>query len=143
MSTSRPFLPAPVQAALDQGNRLEAVRLLRERYDLGLKESMEVIAGIRRLPATDRADPAQQETVDTLSPVHTQAQTPPDLGTLVGAAFQALMGLKASNPSASSPERPTAGLQYSGLAPGEVPRSSGGWLLVLVVAAFSAYVFFR
>ena len=148
-----PFLPAAVQAALDQGNRLEAVRLLRERYALGLKESMEVIAGIRRLPGAGLSGQEPQAAAQDMQSHHrhthapapgttrAQAHAPPELGNTVAAALRALMASKL--PSAE-PEQTAEALFRDGLAPGEVPRGSGSWVLVvIVVALLGSYVFFR
>jgi hypothetical protein len=151
MSSNTPFLPAAVQAALDQGNRLEAVRLLRERYALGLKESMEVIAGIRRLPGASLSSQEPQAAAQDMQPRHTHAQAhgtththphaPPELGNTVAAALRALL---ASRLPSAAPEQPAEALFRDGLAPGEVPRGTGSWVLVVFVAALlGSYVLFR
>lgn len=43
MQTSPAMLPAPVQLALQRGEKIEAIKLLREHWGLGLREAKAVI----------------------------------------------------------------------------------------------------
>ena len=47
-STPLTELPADVAAAMQQGNKLEAIRLLREHTGIGLKEAKEAVESIGR-----------------------------------------------------------------------------------------------
>ena len=91
-------LPAVVDA-LRKGNKIEAIRLLREKSGLGLKEAKDVI---------DRA-PMQPSAI------------------------------KQSVPNMSAP--PTA---LPGLSPGEVPQTKGSrwWIAAVIVAGAMLYYYF-
>ena len=56
--TTEPGLPAPVIEALRRGNKVEAIKLLRQQNGLGLKEAKDIVdaAGIE---ADDKAAPGQ------------------------------------------------------------------------------------
>ena len=134
-------LPANVLSAIQRGNAIEAIQLLRASTGLGWKEARDAVnLGLRSGPA--RA---------------TKAATPDSLPMAVAAALRtedpakALRllrektghGLKLAK-DAAEPVGSKAPAGTSGLAPGEVPRSNNSrWLAaVLVAAAFLAYRIF-
>ena len=92
-----------VADALKKGNKIEAIRILREKTGLGLKEAKDAVD---RLPA----DPIE----------HTKTYDPP---------------------------KQVQTLSRPGLAPGEVPHTSGGgrWLIIaaIVIGALIFYVYQR
>ena len=47
-STQRPILPPKVLEALRSGNKIEAIKLVRERTGLGLKESKDLVERLQR-----------------------------------------------------------------------------------------------
>lgn len=50
MSTFEPALPPDVMAALQRGNKIEAIKLLRKHTGLGLKEAKDQIDAIEMAP---------------------------------------------------------------------------------------------
>lgn len=56
MSTS-PELPDEVMAALRRGHKIEAIRLLRESYGIGLKQAKELVESVARGPARGARKP--------------------------------------------------------------------------------------
>jgi len=126
---------------MDAGEKIEAIRLLRERTGLGLADAKAAVeAG--SLPG-DGFDPdpvagdlppeamsalAAGNTIEAIRLVR-QAR---------GISLQeAKAAVDAVTPSARSHGRPGGG----GLAPGEVPRSKGaGWIAVAILAALAVAV---
>ena len=132
-------LPAEVQAALERGDALEAIKLLRAATGIGLKEAKDIIDGhshgVKRQtgPATPSALPAG--VVSALQR---------------GAKIEAIkllreatgLGLKEAKDivDSQSSNSPTYAAQR---APGEIPRSKvAAWFIVCVlVAGALAYYF--
>jgi hypothetical protein len=70
-------LPAPVREALQRGNKIEAIRLLREHSGLGLKEAKQ---------AVDAADTGLRAPVGALSPGEVPRASPLWLWLVIAAA---------------------------------------------------------
>ncbi len=90
MTTPRHSLPADVLTALEQGQKIEAIKRLRNATGLGLKEAKEAVEACEASADASR-------------------------------------------------------VKAAGLAPGEVPKTSGAgrWLVALVLMGLAAYYFFR
>ena len=131
-------LPEDVRLALADGQKIEAIRLLRERTGLGLAEAKAAVESgmvpspvgdevpVNSLPAEVTAALASGRTIEAIRLLR-QAR-----GIGLKEA-KAIVDAAQNGPARTGPRR------VSGLAPGEVPRSrlSAGLLVVvlLVVAA--------
>jgi hypothetical protein len=139
MQSSPSSLPALVQKALDQGNRMEAIRLLGDLHGLNLKEAMEVIAGLKPFKKPTSTGPATQVTSAPASAPSPEHQVRSHLKRAREKAIQAF------GVGASPPENPTQSAEQlaAGLAPGEVPRTSSSWGFALAVALLAWYFLLR
>lgn len=144
MQTPQQDMPAAVKAAMDRGQKIEAIKLLRDATGLGLKEAKEAVehmmeAGgpmpVVQQPAigTDAGDEiaaalAQGHTLEAIRLYRQRT------GVGLKQAKDAIEALQAGRPAVAP-----------GLSPGEVGRSGGlGWVaLAIAVAAIAAYLFFR
>ena len=142
MPDHRKSLPADVLAELLKGNKIEAIKLLRQATGLGLKESKDAID---RHAGLQRSDP---------SGASSRVQIPP-------AVIDALQRDK--KVEAVRLLRDTSGLDLKGAkdridmhlnesqrnlherAPGEVPRSNGlaGWIVTLAIIGIIAHYVLR
>jgi len=130
----RPQIPPGVLEALKAGNKVEAIRLMREGTKLGLAEAKALV-----------------EMLDKVKGVAGPAQAIANV--LQGKAMAAAQ----SRPAVSKPDGPVRmhahpqahlnlPLRRPGLSPGEVPRDgSGAWGIVVLVAIglAIAYAFVR
>jgi len=99
-------LPPEVLAALKAGNRIEAIKILRQRMGVGLAEARS------RMEALEARSPASGDKgADAAAPVRTPART------------------------AAPRLKPAGYVRREGLSPGEVPRTSGGTQAVIIVIA--------
>jgi ribosomal protein L7/L12 len=132
-------LPAAVQAALRQGNTIEAIKRLREATGLGLKESKDAIdRHLRGMPPAPAADSPATHAVPEAA-VHAMQRGRKILAISIVRKHTGL-GL-ADAKRAVEAIQVDRGAAADGLAPGEVPRrSSAPWIVaLLVVAAFLIY----
>lgn len=132
-------LPDDVRAALDQGRKIDAIRLLRGRTGLGLAEAKAAVeAGV--LPSPAPAIPA----LPTEIPPEAMAMLA--RGDTIGAIHVIRrahgIGLKDAKAVADAARRSGAVPRRPGLAPGEVPRRRWPAVLVAVVAAGAALAWF-
>ena len=143
MATPSDPIPPEVREAMRRGDALEAIRLLRRRTGLGLKEAKDVV---------DRGGFGDAAVFPAAAPM--PAALPPAVVAALhhGDKIEAIkllrsetgLGLKeAKDAIERSPHdlRAIATLP----SPGEVPRSSGvgRWLLVVVVVALVVYFVVR
>jgi hypothetical protein len=117
-------LPADVQQALQRGDRVDAVRRLRQHTGLPLKEALAALrdAGVDAAP-----------------------DGPPDLAELLqlmlGGGSQRRRKARGAPNAAKAPQAPSAPTtapeptrHAAGMAPGEVPRESNTvWLLIVLL----------
>jgi ribosomal protein L7/L12 len=135
---SRPPLPEHVQAAIRRGDKIEAIRLLREGTGMGLAEAKE---------AVERG---------TLSPhpaINPATELPAEVRTalMAGKTIEAIKLLRASTglglkeaKDALDAYRAANASTFAHLQSPEVPRSRfglGAWLLALIAAAAAAWFF--
>ena len=122
MATPSDPLPPEVRDALGRGDALEAIRLLRQRSGLGLKEAKAVVgAGVAtRMPTARRAG-ERPATFPTQAP--DAASFPTSVTGPVDPARNATTGFTAGG--------------HPGLSPGEVPRREGALRWLIVVAALA------
>ena len=121
MAKPVPPLPPDVAEALAKGHLLEAVKRLRATMPMGLKEAKSLIEGHLRHNTLGQTPPTppppRQRTVGM--PVRAQAPR--------------------HHPTVHAPGRP-------GLSPGEVPKTGGGGMgivVLLAIAAGFAYYFLK
>jgi hypothetical protein len=106
-----------VAAALKAGNKIEAIRILRQQMGVGLAEAK---GRVEAHQATHDPSPEFDDTAD-----HRPA----------------------ARPTATAPRpRPTAYVKRDGLSPGEVPRTGGPLqatiVIVMIAVAIALYISF-
>ena len=110
--TDRPAFPPAVLEALKKGNKIEAIKLLREASQTGLAEAKVAIEAVQAMRAEGKkqvhAEPVEGR------PLRTAKHHHPTVTTMPGYVPHS----------------------KSGLSPGEVPRGGGefGWIVVAVAA---------
>lgn len=119
---SNPVIPPNVIEALKKGNKIEAIKLLREVRSVGLAEAKNLLEWyVRQDPALKR-NPGEAPSPPHARP--TAPHTPP-----------------------TTPHHHPQYIGRPGLSPGEVPRSGGGAtgfaIAMAIVAAVAAYFFLR
>ena len=139
-----PSLPQPVQDALQRGNLVEAIKLMRAGTGLGLKETKDALEAYMRgePPAAGFAPKA----LPAGAPLPVQVQEALDQGNKIEAVRRLRgltgMGLKEAKDAVEG-EIDNAGPGASdGLSPGQVRGSSGlwRWLVALAVLGLAAFV---
>lgn len=142
MTTPRPSLPPDVLDALQRGNIIEAIKLLRASTGLGLKEAKDAIE------AHKNGKPLPDARIKTAGGLPANVMEALQRGDKIEAIRllreQTGFGLKEAKDAVDDSEA----APYSGssdLAPGEVPRSgkSYSWVVILIVIAVAAYFFLR
>ena len=113
--SQRPSFPPAVLEALRKGNKLEAIKLLREASKAGLAEAKSMV-----------------EAAQGMKPANAPKQAAAVHRPTVGA-------------HAVTPARPIPGYiphSRSGLSPGEVPRGGGqaGWIFIVIAALITYFV---
>ena len=116
--SQRPSFPPAVLEALRKGNKLEAIKLLREASKAGLAEAKSMVEAAQGMKPPQAKAPRQ-----AAAPAHRAS---------VGA-------------HAVAPARPIPGYiphSRSGLSPGEVPRGGGqaGWIFIVIAALITYFV---
>ena len=113
----RPAFPPAVLEALKKGNKLEAIKLLREASKTGLAEAKAMVEAVQAVRAGDKPA-ARPAPVEGRRPVGATAvrHVPPMPGYVPHSK--------------------------SGLSPGEVPRGGGelGWIVVAVVGLVAIFL---
>jgi ribosomal protein L7/L12 len=151
MPTHTNQLPADVLDAIERGQAIEAINLLRQTTGLGLKDAKDVIdAHLRGDPVSLKftAPPASAAAPGTLPDNVADALRRGDKVEAIKLLRLQTEGLELKDAKAMI-EAFGASLRAgaaSGLAPGEVPRSeSGKWVLALLIFAVTAtaWYFFR
>jgi hypothetical protein len=111
-------LPPDVAAALARGNLIEAIKLLRGKYNIGLGEAKAFLEALQKeaQAGTAAASAARAKSHAAMTPMHAQQHT------------------------VAVPPHP------SHLSPGEVPRTSSGALFAAVIVAIvfviGAFIYF-
>ena len=142
MATPPDPLPPEVREAIARGDALEAIKLLRRRTGLGLKEAKHVVDR-GGLGDTGFAPAAARPPTALSAPVIDALQRGDKIDAIKLLRTETGLGLKeAKDAIEQSPHglRPRA----STLSPGEVPRSGGvvRWLVLAAVVALVVYFFF-
>lgn len=143
MPTPYPDMPAAVKAALDRGQKIEAIKLLREATGLGLKEAKDAVEHMEAggsMPSVEQpviGTDAGDEIARALAQGHKLEAIRlyrEKKGVGLKEAKDAIEAMQAGRPAVAP-----------GLSPGEVGRSGGlGWVAVAIaVVAIAAYLFFR
>ena len=134
-------LPADVRNALQQGNAIEAIKLLRQSTGLGLKE------------AKDAIDAHLLGRSTTITPAASMIAFPPSVVDALsrGNKIEAIkllrehtgLGLKEAKDAVDAYQQGSS-TSTEGLSPGQVSRSGSaiGWLAV-IAACIAAYYFLR
>jgi hypothetical protein len=131
-------LPPEVRAAIDAGQKIDAIRLLRERTGLGLAEAKAAVeAGSLPDPAPGPVLPG-----DGLPPEAMSALAAGNTIEAIRIVRQArgigLQEAKAVVDAVTRTARSPGDPGNRGLAPGEVPRSkSAGWMVIVIAAAIA------
>jgi ribosomal protein L7/L12 len=140
MQPAHHTIPPEVKAAIDRGNKIEAIKLLRDATGIGLKEAKDAVeqfeAGGSPVIAQKTAKPAGSEGIASA------LQQGNKLEAIRLYREQTGVGLKEAKEAI---EAMLEGQQTSGLSPGEVKRSTGlMWFAVVIVTGFvAAYFYFR
>ena len=136
-----PVAPLPVQVldALQRGNTVEAIKLLRESTGLGLKEAKDIID--RHL----RGDPVSVAAAASADPLPLPVVEALQRGNRIE-AIKLLrestgMDLRDAHDAVEKFRRSTAA-DATGLAPGEVPKSGRGFWWIAALALTGAVVYY-
>src|SRR5437868_7485225 len=108
----RPQIPPEVLEALKQGNKIEAIRLLRQSTKLGLAEAKAAVEVLDKMKGMVGAVQAIANVAQSARPT---AQQPSSVAKPVG-------------PVKMQPARPQPSLRRPGMSPGEEPRDTSGVL---------------
>ena len=126
-------LPPDVLAALEQGNKIEAIKRLRAATGLGLKEAKDIVDGQR---ASGR--PSRRSVASMLSLPFAVSEAMKQGNRLEAIRLlreQGGLGLEEAKDAVEAFERANA-TGPGTRAPGEVPRSRAGfWLMAVLVLA--------
>ena len=136
-------VPSDVAAALQRGDKIEAIKLLRDATGVGLKEAKEAID---RLEAGDALKiPARAQPAVLSEEVMASIRRGNKMEAITRFRDQAGVGLKEAKDVIEAASL-DAGAPGTGLAPGEVERSSSrvAWgIAVVLVGALVAYLLFK
>ena len=138
-----PSLPQPVQDALQRGNLVEAIRLMRDGTGLGLKETKDALEAYMRgePPVTGFAPKA----LPAGAPLPAQVQEALDQGNKIEAVRRLRgltgMGLKEAKDAVDGASDDAGPDRGDGLSPGEVRSSNGLWWWLVAIAMLALAVF--
>lgn len=146
--TGKP-LPAEVLEALQRNDQIEAIRRLRQAFDLGLKEAKDLIDAYQSgapvaLPVGEAPQEFSNEATDELPvAVIEAAQRGDKIEAIKLYREQTGAGLKEAKDAVEDWLQTHPGMIQN--APGEVPRSSNGkwWLVLFAIGVAGWYFFFR
>ena len=141
---SAPSLPQPVQDALQRGNLVEAIKLMRAGTGLGLKETKDALEAYMRgePPAAGFAPKA----LPVGAPLPAQVQEALDQGNKIEAVRRLRgltgMGLKEAKDAVEGVDDDALPGASEGLSPGQVRGSNGlwWWLVALAMLGLAAFV---
>ena len=136
-------LPAKVAEALQRGNILDAIKLLRDSKGVGLKQAREALDQYMRGNPVNKASPAAFPT--KLPPSVVQAmQAGNKIEAIKLMRAQTGLSLKEAKDAVDRCQAQTQQLYGAG-SPGEVPRSQGlfGWVVAAAAVALAAWYFLR
>jgi ribosomal protein L7/L12 len=135
-------LPPKVVEALNKGNLIEAIKLMRSVSGLGLAEAKSMVEQHLRAQAASMVKPGSAP----VPPAVVEALKRGDSVAAVRLLRERTgAGLKEAKDALDASRHATA-IQARGprLSPGEVPRSGGGgfwWIAVLAIGALASYYF--
>jgi ribosomal protein L7/L12 len=133
-------LPPEVRAAIDRGNKLEAIRLLRTKTGIGLAAAKDAVE-TGYLP--DRETPSQSHTYDQLpAEVVTALQMGNKIEAIKLLREARSLGLKEAKDIVDAAERAVRSNprgEAESLAPGQVPRSRFTPVLVATIAVLLGF----
>lgn len=132
-------LSPEVLEALQRGNTVEAIKLLRESSGLGLKEAKDIIDQRLSGHAPAEARPGQFP-----APVTEALRRGNKIEAIRLLREHTGMGLKEAKDAVDAFQQQSSATPV-GLSPGEVPASRTGiwWLVAVAIAGVAAYYFFR
>ena len=145
-------LPSQVAEALNRGNMIEAIRLLRDAKGVSLKDARDALGEYVRGVSSNssRITSTTSSTVQPPRPLHpaqpgNKAEVqkfirdhPFDIGVSGGSSVG-----KAVSSSNAAEVRPVNAPTWEGGSPGEMPKSSGGIWWVVAAIAIAAWFYFR
>lgn len=137
MNTQKIQLPAAVVQALESGEQITAIKLLRESSGLGLKEAKDLIEAYQRGGAAPVA-PASTASASLPAEVVAAMQAGRKIEAIKLLREHNGMGLAAAKEAVETIE-----IAARSLAPGEVGRGKGLWWLVLIVIGLLIWAFLR
>lgn len=143
MPDPAPSLPQPVQDALQRGNLVEAIKLMRADTGLGLKETKDALEAYMRgePPATGFAP----KTLPVGAPLPAQVQQALDQGNKIEAVRRLRgltgMGLKEAKDAVEAGAVESRTAASEGLSPGQVRGSNGIWWWLVALALLAAAAF--
>jgi ribosomal protein L7/L12 len=145
-ASSAQRLPANVAAALARGNKIEAIKLLRQATGLGLAEAKHVIDAVSAIDGTVDAMATRPTHNPTLADVTAALQAGKKIEAIRLYREFAGVGLKEAKDAVVQMDQmtPPSAAAPDGLSPGQVPPSSGwvGWAVAAGLIAFAAYWWF-
>jgi len=139
-----PQIPREAQAQWDAGNKIAAIKLLREATGLGLAEAKALLEG----PSRPVGVPTKQSSGALPSPVQSALARGNKIEAIRLLREAAGLGLKEAKDQVdafAAKKSPASSAAGQGLAPGEVPRAGGGRMALLIVIGLAvlSYLVYR
>jgi ribosomal protein L7/L12 len=126
-------LPDDVRLALGQGNKIDAIRLLRDRTGLGLAEAKAAVES-GEMPGNALSDAAAHKLSAEVTAALAQGNTIQAIKLLRQTKGLSLQQAKAIAEEAARTFGPPGATGGRGLAPGEVRRTSSLTVIVVLIA---------
>lgn len=143
MTDSRPTLPPDVIAALEKGQTIEAIKLLRQTNGLGLKEAKDLAEEFLRVAAAAEGNAPMPGPRSTSAPGAAPASVAEALqrGDRIEAIrrLRAETGLQLKDSKEAVDAWIAANPAWMAMAPRRVGQSNVAWLLTLLAAALAAW----
>ena len=142
-----PVLPPEVLQALERGNLLAAIKLLRQQRGLGLREAKEYLEAMQQAVKSGElrkpvAGPAEEAGMRKPLDVQEALRAGNKIEAIRRMRENTGMGLKEAKEAVDAMEGAATAAGMHGLAPGQVPDRGRGWLPWVILGLLAAGLYF-